>query len=511
MESVVVIGAGVGGIATAALLARHGYQVTVVEKQEQAGGRCNRLVKDGHTFDTGPTLFLFPRVFAQTFADLGERIEDHLDLQRVDPSYTLYFGDGSSLRLSSDLHAMQVQLEAIEPGSFGGFLRYLKEAQRNYKLGLANLAERSFHSVRDLAQLATRLPLFGTKLLTKHHDDVGRFFDDPRLKAAFTFCDMYLSLSPSEAPAIFSLLHYAEYADGVWYPMGGMYRLVEALTDIAEGSGAALEYGASVQRIDVGGREATGVTLADGRHIEADIVVANADLPYVYRCLLPDDGAASRLEGKRYSCSAVTFYWGLDKPFPQLALHNLFVVDNYRQSLDRVLKDLTLPEEPTFYLHRAVAADSSMAPEGHDTLTAVVPVGHMDDASPQDWAAIQRRARQAVLQRLAQIGAGDLEAHIQFEVSYTPKDWLKRYNLTKGSTLGLAHNLPQMAYFRPRNRHARYRNLYFVGASTHPGSGLPIVLLSARFATQRILQDTGASQPWSITQTEAARQSEGYA
>ncbi len=511
MESVIVIGAGVGGIATAALLARHGFDVTVVEKQERAGGRCNRLVKDGHTFDTGPTLFLFPRIFAQMFADLGERIEDHLDLRRVDPSYTLYFDDGSSLRLSSDLHVMQVQLEAIEPGSFGGFLRYLKEAQRNYKLGLAHLTERSFHSIRDLGHLVARLPLFGTKLLTTHHDDVGRFFNDPRLKAAFTFCDMYLSLSPSEAPAIFSLLNYAEYADGVWYPMGGMYRLVEALTHIAEGNGARFEYGAAVQRIEVAGSEATGVTLADGRQMEADIVVANADLPYVYGHLLPEDGAASRLEGKRYSCSAVTFYWGLDKPFPALGLHNLFAVDDYRRSLDRVLKDLSLPEEPTFYVQRPVAVDDSLAPAGHDTLTVVVPVGHINPSAPQDWSGIQARARQAVLERLGQVGGGDLEAHIQVEVSYTPNDWLGRYNLTKGSTLGLAHNLLQMGYFRPRNRHARYRNLYFVGASTHPGSGLPIVLLSARFATQRILQDTGASQPWSIVRSGATQQSEGYA
>ncbi len=510
MQTALVIGAGIGGIATAARLARHGYQVTVLEKGQRAGGRCNRLAQDGYTFDTGPTLFLLPRVIGQTFADLGERMEDHLQLRQVDPSYRLHFEDGSSLVLSPDLHEMQVQLEAIERGSFGGFLRYLRQGQRDYALGLPNLAERSFHGLGDVCSLLARLPLFWRRLLTKHHHDAGRFFAHPRLKAAFTFCDMYLSLSPTEAPAIFSLLHYAEFADGVWYPMGGMYRLVQALTAIAEQNGARFVYNAPVQRIDVAGKRVTGVTLADGQQLKADIVVANADLPYVYRCLLPADGAAERLQGKRYSCSTVTFYWGVDKQYHQLGTHNLFLVDDYTRSLDRVLRDLTLPEEPTFYLHSPVRMDSSMAPQGHDTLVAIVPVGHIDPACPQDWPAIQKRVRQTVLQRLAAIGAADVESHIQFEASYTPNDWQQRYNLTKGSTLGLAHNLTQMGYFRPHNRHARYRNLYFAGASTHPGSGVPIVLLSARFATERILQDAGLTAPSAVTTPAAGRKSEGW-
>jgi len=491
MASILVIGAGIGGIVTAARLARHGYQVTVIEKAERAGGRCDRLVIDGHHFDTGPTLFLMPQVFAQTFADLGERMEDHLDLRRIDPTYHVHFGDGSTLLLTSDLNAMQAQLEAIEPGSFGGFLRYLNEGHFHYKLAFPNLAERNFRSLPEFLSLRNLLLLFRLKLLTRHYDNMGSYFNDSRLKAAFTFQDMYLSLSPYEAPAMYSLMQYTELTDGIWFPMGGMYRLVEALTGIAERSGAQLMHNAPVEQNNIDGRRATGVTLADGRQIQADIVVANADLPYVYRCLLPDDGAAERLERKTYTCSTMMFYWGVDKQYPQFGPHNLFLADDYRQSLDRVLRDLTLPDEPTFYMHTPVRVDPSLAPEGQDTLVVVVPVGHVNDAAPQDWAAIQKRARQLVLQRLAQIVADDLEEHIKFEVSYTPRDWLSRYNLVKGSTLGLGHNITQMAYLRPSHRHARYRNLYFVGASTHPGSGLPAVLLSARFAAERVLQDAG--------------------
>jgi phytoene desaturase len=510
MASVLVIGAGIGGIATAARLARHGYQVTVLEKGERAGGRCNRLVKDGHSFDTGPTLFLMPRIYAQTFADVGERMEDHLDLQRVDPSYRVHFADESTLVLTSDLHAMRAQLEAIEPGSFGAFLRYLSEGHRSYTLGLPHLAERSFHNLRDFFSFLLRVPLFGTKLLTTHHDNIGQYFNDDRLKPAFTFQDMYLSLSPFEAPAIYSLLQYAEFSGGVWLPMGGMYRVVEALVGIAEKWGARFIYQAPVKQINVVSQQATGVTLADGRQIESDIVVANADLPYVYRSLLPDDGMAERLDRKEYTCSTLMFHWGVDKQYPQFGSHNLFVPANYRHTLDRILKDLTLPEELTFYIHTPVHIDPSMAPEGQDTLIVIVPVGHINDAAPQDWPAIQKQARRLVLQRLARIGVHDLEEHMKFEVSYTPSDWLSRYNLTKGSTLGLAHNLMQMGLFRPRNRHARYRNLYFVGASTHPGSGVPTVLLSARFAAERILQDAGVPRVASTMARATTSQSSTY-
>ena len=490
-QSAAVIGAGMGGIATAARLARHGYRVTVIEKGERAGGRCDRLVRDGHHFDTGPTLFVMPQIYARTFADLGERMEDHLHLRRIDPTYRVHFDDGHTLSLTSDLHVMQAQLEAMEPGSFGAFLRYLNEGCRHHRLAFQHLIERNFRNPLEFYTLRNLVLLFRLKLLTKHYHHIGNYFDDQRLKAAFTFQDMYVSLSPYEAPATYSLVPYAELSEGVWFPEGGMYAIAEALTSIAERSGVRFMYGSPVEQINVDGARATGVTLANGQRVGADVVVANADLPYVYRHLLPDDGTAGRLQRKKYACSALTFYWGIDRQVPQLSAHTMFLSGQYRQGFDSVLRDLTLPEEPSFYVHAPAHADPALAPRGQDTLMAVVPVGHIDDTSPQDWDAIQKRARQAVLQRLAEIGVDDLEAHIKFEASCTPPGWRSRYNLTKGSALGLGHNLSQMGYLRPHNRHGRYRNLYFVGASTHPGSGVATVLISARLATERILQDAG--------------------
>jgi phytoene desaturase len=284
-----------------------------------------------------------------------------------------------------------------------------------------------------------------------------------------------------------------------------MYRVVDALTSIAERRGVRFIYNNPVEKIMIEGRRATGVALADGHRIQADVVVANADLCYVYRRLLPDAAVSQPVERKKHGCSALMFYWGLDRRYPQLEPHNLFIAGDYCQSFDPIFQDLTLPADPSFYVHAPVRIDPSLAPAGHDTLVVAVPVGHINGAAPQDWKAIQARARKIVLSRLAQIGASDLEEHIKFEVSFTPPDWRARYNLTKGSCHGLSHNLLQMAYLRPPNRHRRYRNLYFVGASTHPGTGMPTVLVSARLTTARILQEVGVPQAASVFRQQQRR------
>jgi phytoene desaturase len=475
--------------------------VTVVEKNAEPGGRCGRIVRDGHRFDTGPTLFLMPEVFAETYAALGERIEDHLDLRRIDPTYRIRFDDGTHLSLTADINAMQEQLEAIEPGSFGGFLRYMTEGQRHYRTSLQHFVGRNFYNLFEYFSPRNLPLLFQLKALVKHYDNIGNYFADPKLKAAFTFQNMYLGLSPYDAPATYSLLQYTELADGVWFPMGGMYRIVESLSSIAEKRGVRFIYNAPVDRIEVDERRATGVRLKDGRRLEADVAVANADLPYVYRVLLPDRAEADRLERRKYTCSAIMFYWGVDKVYPQLGHHNVFLAGDYRASFDRIFNDHTLPDDPSLYVHAPARTDPSAAPEGQDTLMVLVPVGHIDDAESQDWEALKAHARAATMQRLADVGVTDLEQHLKFEVSYTPHEWQTLYNLEKGAAFGLSHNFMQVGYLRPQNRHARYRNLYFAGASTHPGTGLPIVLLSARLTTERILKEVGEPR----TATHAVR------
>lgn len=492
-KSVLIIGAGLGGIAAAAHLARRGLHVTVLEKNSRPGGRCDRFERGGHHFDTGPTLLVMPLVFEAEFAALGASMHDMLDLQRVDPTYSLVFDDGSRLGLTSDLKAMHDQLEAIQPGSFQGFLRYLDEGHRHYHLALRHLVDRDFRTALDFFTPANLPLLFQLKPLSRHYSHMDAYFSERRLKSAFTFQDVYMGLSPFEAPATFSMMPYTELAHGVWYPRGGMYRVVEALVEIATQVGVEFAYETAVSQIELNGSRATGVVLKDGRRLSADAVLANADLPYVYQQLLPPSAAAKRLAGKRYSCSTISFFWGVDRVYEQLGPHTLFLADDYRANFDEIIRDLTIPTNPSLYVHAPARLDPAMAPAGQDTLIGIVPVGHMRESDPdsQDWTALMQQARQEIFRRLKLLGITDLDAHIKFETCFTPLSWRKRYNLVKGSTHGLCHNLTQLAYFRPANRHAQYHNLYFAGASTRPGTGMPTTLISARLAAQRMLEDLG--------------------
>jgi phytoene desaturase len=395
--------------------------------------------------------------------------------------------------LTSDLKLMRDQLETIESGSFVGLLRYLEEGNSHYCLAMKHLVEHDFRTASDFFNLKNVPLLFRLKPLISHYDNMSAYFTADRLKAAFSFQDVYMGLSPFEAPATFSMMPYTELAHGVWYPKGGMYSVVEAIMEIAQRAGAEFVFNAPIEKIEVADTHVRAINLADGRRFEADAIVANADLPYIYQELLPDKRASRRMNHKRFSCSVISFFWGVDKLYPTLGPHTLFLADDYRANFDSIIKQLTLPENPSLYIHAPTRLDPSLAPQGQDTITAVVPVGHLNDVGDQDWSDIRDGARQAVFNRLKLVGITDLAEHLKFEVNYTPLSWRKRYNLTKGSTHGLSHTLSQLAYFRPHNRHSRYHNLYFVGASTHPGTGVPTALISARLVANRIIDDLCSS------------------
>jgi len=487
-KSVIVIGAGIGGITAATHLAKQGLHVTVIEKNSHPGGRCDRISREGHHFDTGPTLLVMPLLYESEFAALGTSMHEVLDLQRVDPTYHLVFDNGSRLALTSDMKHLQEQLEGFEPGSFQGLMRYMDEGHRHYHLGIEKLVQPDFRKASDFFKLEHLPLLYQVKPLANHYANMKHYFDDPRLKAAFTFQDVYMGLSPFEAPATFSMMPYTELAHGVWYPRGGMYQVVEALMSLAQEAGVEFHFNTTVDRIELNGRGARGI-VAEGQHMSADTVLANADLPYVYQNLLPQDGQVKKLERKRYSCSVISFFWGVDKSYETLPPHTLFLADDYRENFDSIIRDLDLPANPSLYVHAPARLDPAMAPSGQDTLIAIVPVGHMSANGEQDWGAIRDRAREHVFRRLRTLGITGLDQHIKFEMNFTPLSWRKRYNLVKGSTHGLCHNLSQLGYFRPDNRHPHYHNLYFTGASTRPGTGMPTAMVSGRQAAQRILEE----------------------
>jgi phytoene desaturase len=421
----------------------------------------------------------------------------------VDPTYQIHFADGLELTLSNDLQVMQTQLEAIEPGSYRQYLRYLQEGCHHYNASLDTVVKRDFRKPQDFFNPQNILLMLKLKALTKHYKNIGHYFKDERLKFAFIFQNLYMGVHPYQAPALFSLLQYTEFSDGVWFPVGGMNSIIQALVQIAEKNDVCFHYRTPVARILTSENRAVGVILKDGRQMEADVVIANADLTYVYRELLPEDDKALRLNKKKHGCSALVFYWGLNKQFPQLSTHNLFMADDIRGGFDMIFDDLSLSKEPSFYVHAPVRIDPSLAPAGHDTLTVAIPVPHLNEVTPQDWKKIKAQSRRYILQRFRKFGIDDLDEHLKFEICYSPEDWKKRYNLTKGSAHGLSHEILQMGYLRPKNQHARYRNLYFVGASTHPGTGLPSVLVSAKHVSDRILETVEVPQV-SLAQSAAA-------
>ena len=488
-KNILIIGAGMGGLTAATHLARQGFHVTVIEKNSNPGGRCDRISREGHIFDTGPTLFVMPLLYEAEFAALGTSVGDVLDLQRVDPTYHLVFDDGSRLALTSDMKSMQEQLESFEPGSFQAFLRYMDEGYRHYHLGIEKLVKRDFRKASDFFRLDNLPLLYQVKPFVNHYRNMSAYFDDPRLKTAFTFQDVYMGLSPFEAPATFSMMPYTELAHGVWYPKGGMYSIAVALSRLALEAGVEFLFDTPAERIEIEGESARGV-LVNGELLKADVILANADLPYVYQCLLPQGREQERLSNKQYSCSVISFFWGLDKPCQALGPHTLFLASDYRENFESIIRNLSLPANPSLYIHAPARLDPFMAPEGQDTITAIVPVGHMSENDrEQDWSRLRDDARRHVFRRLSLLGIDDLEAHIKFEIDFTPPSWHKRYNLVKGSTHGLCHNLMQLGYFRPDLQHPRYRNLYFTGASTRPGTGLPTAMISGRLAAQRIMDE----------------------
>jgi phytoene desaturase len=488
-KTAVVVGAGIGGIVTAIYLAKNGYDVNIYEKNSAPGGRCGQLIRDGHRFDLGATMLMMPDIYREIFDSLGIPLFENNDIIPLDNLYKIYFDDNEIIAFSPDKEKMKMQHEKIEPGSYARSRKYVEDGYEIFQIGVNKLIGRNFDNVFQFANFKNIGMLIKLKTYISNYSYVKKFFRNTHLRMAYTFQNIYVGQSPFDSPALFSMVPAAELTEGSFFPKGGMYSIVEKLLAEAQSSGINFHYNSQVNRIRVAGKRAESLIFGDGSEVKADVIVANADLPYVYRKLLPDKAKSRRLDRLKYSCSAICFHWGLDKVYPQLGHHSVFLSDGFREGLDRIFKDKTIGDHPSFYIHAPSRTDFNAAPEGQDTLSFIVGAGHVDKKKKQDWDELKKKTRIAVIQRLKQLGLEDIEEHIKFEICYTPESWESACNITRGSVFGsLAHNLLQMGYFRPHNQHRRYKNLYFVGGSTHPGNGIPNVLLSARLTSERILK-----------------------
>ena len=490
-KKAVIIGAGVAGIATAVILAQKGFSVEVYEKNAKAGGRCGQIIQDGHRFDMGATILLMPSIYRDVFEGLGLDMDKELETTSLEPVYKLFFSDGTNFPFTRDSVKMESQLEAIEPGSFIQYKKYIKEGYDFFGLSINGLLGKNFYHVFEFINLNSIRLLIKLKTWIRHTDYIKRFFKDPRLQMAFTFQNIYVGQNPYKQPAFFSMLPGAEITEGALFPKGGMHSVVENLLSKATELGVQFNYKKPVLKIIVNNNKTEGILLEDGTEIKADLVIANADLPYIYSQLLPKNKMSVHLKKKEYSCSAIVFHWGLDKVYSQLEHHSIFLNDPYKQGMEKIFDEKTLSENPSFYIHAPVRTDKSAAPTNQDTLSIIVPAPHLDVNSHQDWQKLKQTAREGVIRRLKEAGLSDIEDHIKFEICYLPKTWESYCNVTNGSVFGsLSHTILQMGYFRPHNRHRKYKNLYFVGGSTHPGNGIPLVLLSAKLTSERILKET---------------------
>jgi len=520
---VVVVGGGISGLGTAALLARGGAHVTLLERHDTLGGRAGTLEVDGFRFDTGPSWYFMPEVFEHFFALLGARVEDHLDLVPLDPAYRAFFEPdsdappGPAFELTTSPAVNRARFDALEPGAGARMAAYADEASEAYRTALDHFLYTTFERPDRALSPAVlgRLPRLAALLREPLADRVARTVDDPRLRQLLGYHAVFLGSSPYRAPALYSLMSHLDLVDGVLYPRGGMYTLVESVARLARAEGADLRTGADVAAIEVvpGGRRrgrVTGVRLASGETVPADVVVSAADRHHTETALLAPrwaDLPRDAWEGKGPGISALLVLAGVRGELPELAHHSLFLTRDWPANFDAVLgrdrgsdpRGLRVPEPASLYVSRTSATDgptsaTPAAPRGHENLFVLVPFP-ADPALGADTPS--QRMLEALADRyLAQVGAWagvpDLPGRVVTRRVLGPAHFATELSAWRGGALGMEHTLRQSALWRPGNVSRRVDGLYHAGGGTIPGVGLPMCLISAELVAKRLLGETSA-------------------
>ncbi|MBA3553764.1 MAG: phytoene desaturase [Gemmatimonadales bacterium] len=489
---VLVIGAGLGGLAAAIRLRRRGYAVSVVERHAHPGGRCGLWESEGFRFDTGPTLLLMVEYLRAVFEEAGRSIEDYLELVQLDPNYRIHYADGSTLDITSRINAMLEGVERLEPGVGPRFLRFLSDTALLYRIGLDGFVDRNVHRRRDFFNLRNAALMLRARGMERLQGMVSRYFRSEKLRHTFSFQSLYLGLSPFESPAIYSLLPYTEVAGGLYFPMGGMHAIPRALARLAEELGVTFRYRADITRLEREAGRVTSAVLADGTRIATDLVLANADLPYVYQSLLGE--RYPRIDRMAFSCSAFLMYLGVGRRYPELPHHTLVVPGDLRAACEDIFTHHRIPSDPAYYVCNPSKTDPSLAPPGCENLYVLVPVPSQAPGREIDWALEGPRLEANMLDRLERFGLPDLRRHLLTRRTFTPMDFTGDFSATRAEAFGLAHGIDQVGWFRPHNRHPKYGNLYFVGQSTHPGCGVPMVLISSRLVAERMVEEQGVTR-----------------
>lgn len=494
-KEITIIGAGPGGLAASILLAASGQRVQILERLPTVGGRTSSIESDGFRFDLGPTFFLYPQVLRDIFAAGGADLDKEVPMVRLDPQYRLVFGAGGELHCTPDVTAMERQIATIAPGDALRFRDFLSENRSKMQAMLPCLQSpfpgwKSLLSLRLLRMLPMIRPHQSMDTYLK------RFFQDPRIRLAFSFQSKYLGMSPFRCPSLFSILSFLEYEHGVFHPIGGCNALSQGMARLAERLGVRIRLGEPVEEILFEGRRAVGVRTPQARYA-CDALVMNADFARGISRLVPNARrrrwSDQRLARKKYSCSTFMMYLGVEGRF-DLPHHNIYIAADYRRNLEDIESRHILSQDPSFYVENPSVTDPTLAPPGHSALYVLLPVSHQHPNI--DWSRERVRFRELALERIRAAGFDLTGRRIRFESIVTPEEWENRYEIYRGATFNLAHTLDQMLHLRPRNRFEEFDGMYLVGGGTHPGSGLPVIFESARISSRLVLEDLGISPTW---------------
>ncbi|MCD9187056.1 MAG: phytoene desaturase [Pyrinomonadaceae bacterium] len=483
MKEIIIIGAGLGGLSAACRLAKAGFSVSVLEKNETVGGKVNIVEADGYKFDTGASLLTMRHVLKDLFEFCEKRIEDYLEILPLEPICRYFWTDGTAFDASQNIEKTESEIEKLEPQDVENFRRYLADSKRKYEI-----SERTFlaKSLNDLPQLLTpkNLPdllrISTLKTLDKHN---ANYFKSEKLRQLFNRFATYNGSSPYQTPATFALIPYVEFGLGAWYVRGGMYQIPSALERLATESGVKIYTESEVEEIVVENGKAVGVKVG-GEIFAADIIVSNADAVETYRELLPVENR--KIEAREPSCSGFVLLLGTRKKFGQLAHHNIFFSDDYKAEFDAIFKEKIPAPHPTIYICATSRTDESQAPEDHENLFVLINAPYTN--AKVDWEKEKQNYRDLIVKKLEKFGLEGLNDSIDFERIITPTDFETKYRANKGSIYGISSNGIFSAFLRVPNKAKDVENLYFAGGATHPGGGIPLVLLSGKMTAEMIMR-----------------------
>lgn len=486
-KKVIVIGSGFAGLSSACFLAKDGYEVTLLEKNDGPGGRASKFEANGFTFDMGPSWYWMPDVFEDFFAEFGKKPSDYYDLIRLDPSYRIYFGEDDIANIPSDMESLKAMFESLESGSAEKLDQFMQEAGRRYKIGMGDLVRMPNVSITEYFKIDLLAKFTELDLFNSHSSYVAKYFKHDKIRKILEFPIYFLGALPSKTPALYSLMNYADLKLGTWYPMGGMHKIIEGMVSLAEELGVKIQYNQNVTEITTYGKLSKEVK-TEKETFKADVVVAGADYHHVDSQLLKNGyrNYSEKYWDKRVMApSSIIYYVGLNKKIEGLKHHTLFFDQSFEEFGKTIYESPSWPDNPLFYLCAPSVTDPSVAPEGHENLFFLIPVA----PGLEDTQELKDHYFNVIIDRLEQLTKQSIKDNVIYRKSFAQSDFVNRYNAYKGNAYGLANTLMQTAILKPRIKNKKIDNLYYTGQLTVPGPGVPPSIISGKIVADLISKE----------------------